>query len=219
MARARYIEEMVAEQAAAGIAQYVILGAGLDTFAQRRGDLASRMQVFEIDQPGTQAWKRQRLDDLGYGVPSWLHLVPVDFEAGRAWLDALTEAGFERARPAIVASTGVSMYLTRDAVAALLREVASLAPGSVLAMSYLLPIEMSDPRERSAVEGAARGAAASGTPWLSFFTPEEMLDLAREAGFLRVEHVSGADLSTRYFAARNDGLRPSPSEELLIAYT
>ena len=80
VARARFIEDLVAEQSDRGTAQYVVLGAGLDTFAQRRPELASHLRVFEIDQPGPQAWKRQRLIDLGYGIPDWLHLVPVDFE-------------------------------------------------------------------------------------------------------------------------------------------
>ena len=84
VARARFIEDLVAEQAQRGVDQYVILGAGLDTFAQRRPELASRLRVFEIDQPGPQAWKRQRLVELGYGVPDGLKLVPVDFEAGDA---------------------------------------------------------------------------------------------------------------------------------------
>src|SRR3954468_15731628 len=82
VARARFIEDLVAEEAARGVGQYVILGAGLDTFAQRRADLGSRLLVFEVDRPGPQAWKRQRLVDLGFGVPSFLRLVPVDFEAG-----------------------------------------------------------------------------------------------------------------------------------------
>src|SRR5258706_3318370 len=82
VARARFIEDLVAERAAAGVEQYVILGAGLDTFAQRRPELASRMLVFEIDPPGPQAWKRQRLVDLGFGIPSYLRLRPVDFAAG-----------------------------------------------------------------------------------------------------------------------------------------
>src|SRR5213078_4875348 len=89
VARARFIEDLVAEQAAGGLGQYVILGAGLDTFAQRRPEIASRLLVFEVDQPGPQAWKRQRLIDLGYGVPEWLRLVPVDFEAGGSWWQRL----------------------------------------------------------------------------------------------------------------------------------
>src|SRR5881397_2825711 len=89
LARARFIEDLVAEQAERGVGQYVILGAGLDTFAQRRPDVASRLHVFEIDQPGTQAWKRKRLMDLGFGVPEWLRLVPVDFEASASWWQQL----------------------------------------------------------------------------------------------------------------------------------
>src|SRR5262245_34005035 len=114
LARARFVEDLVAEQVARGAGQYVILGAGLDTFTQRRPELASRMLVFEIDRPGPQAWKRQRIIDLGFGVPSFLRLVPVDFEAGDAWWGRLAEAGFDGNRPSIVASTGVSMYLTKE---------------------------------------------------------------------------------------------------------
>ncbi len=220
LARARFIEDLVAEQAARGVGQYVILGAGLDTFAQRRPELGSRLLVFEIDQPGPQAWKRQRLVDVGLGIPSFLRLVPVDFEAGDAWWDRLGAAGFDAGRPAVVACTGVSMYLTRDAIAAMLRHVATLAPGSTLAMSFLLPIELADPEVRSGMERAAAGARASGTPFLSFSTPAEMLALARDAGFREVQHVSAAMLAERYFAGRADGLRPpNNSEEMLVAIT
>src|SRR5579872_12937 len=129
VARARFIEDLVAEQAGHGVGQYVILGAGLDTFAQRRPEIASRLLVFELDQPGPQAWKRQRLIELGFGIPEWLRLIPVDFEAGDSWWQRLKTAGFDAGQPAIVASTGVSMYLTKDAIAATLRQVAALAPG------------------------------------------------------------------------------------------
>jgi methyltransferase (TIGR00027 family) len=220
VARARFIEDLVAERVADGVAQYVILGAGLDTFAQRRQELASRLLVFEIDRPGAQAWKRQRLIDVGLGIPAFLRLVPVDFEAGDAWWDRLTAAGFDSAQPALVASTGVSMYLTQDAIAATLRQVAALAAGSTLAMSFMLPIELCDPEVRPGVERAAAGARANGTPFISFFTPAEMLALARDAGFKKVQHVSAATLAERYFADRTDGLRPpNNSEELLVATT
>jgi methyltransferase (TIGR00027 family) len=220
VARARFIEDLVAEQAALGVTQYVILGAGLDTFAQRRPELAARMFVFEIDQPGPQEWKRQRLLELGLGIPFFLRFVPVDFEAGDAWWERLTAAGFDIARPAIVASTGVSMYLTRDAIEATLRQVASLASGSTLAMSFMLPIEMADPEVRPGIERAAAGARANGTPFISFFTPDEMLAMAREAGFREVRHVSAESLAERYFNGRSDGLRPpANAEELLVATT
>src|SRR5437867_2556332 len=148
VARARFIEDLVTEQAGHGVAQYVILGAGLDTFAQRRPQIAARLRVFEVDQPGAQAWKRQRLIELGFGIPEWLRLVPVDFEADASWWERLAAAGFDASRPAVVASTGVTMYLTRDAIAATLRQVATLAPGSTLAMTFLLPLELVEPEER-----------------------------------------------------------------------
>jgi methyltransferase (TIGR00027 family) len=219
VARARFIEDLVAEQAGRGVAQYVILGAGLDTFAQRRPEIASRLRVFEVDQPGPQAWKRQRLIELGYGIPDWLRLVPVDFEANQNWWEQLSAAGFDPGQPAVVVSTGVSMYLTKDATAATLRQVAGLPPGSTLAMSFLLPIELVDEADRPGLQAAERGARASGTPFISFYTPPEMLALAREVGFKDAHHVSGTSLAERYFAGRTDGLRPSTGEDLLTATT
>jgi methyltransferase (TIGR00027 family) len=220
VARARFIEDLVVEQAARGVGQYVILGAGLDTFAQRRPEIAAHLRIFEIDKPGTQAWKRQRLVELGYGVPDGLRLVPVDFEAGDDWGQRLAAAGFDAGKPAVVVSTGVSMYLTKDAIMATLRQVAAFAPGSTFAMTFLVPIELADPEVRPGLQMAEKGARASGTPFISFFTPEEMLTLARAAGFKDVRHVSAAALAQRYFAGRTDGLRPpNNSEELLVAAT
>ena len=217
VARARFIEDLVAEQAAQGVAQYVILGAGLDTFAQRRPELASRLHVFEVDQPGPQAWKRQRLIELGFGIPEWLRLVPVDFETTEGWWQKLVESGFDPGRPALVVSTGVTMYLSKDATAAMLRQLAGLAAGSTLAMTFLLPPELVDDTDRSGLRESEKGARASGTPFISFYQPQQMLELAAEAGFTDVRHVSGAALADRYFADRNDGLRPSSGEDFLVA--
>ena len=219
VARSRFIEDLVAAQAARAAGQYVLLGAGLDTFAQRRPDVAARLGVFEVDQPGPQAWKRRRLTELGYGVPDWLRLVPVDFEAGVSWRDEIAAAGFEAGRAAVVASAGVSMYLTREANAATLRELASLAAGSTVAMTFQLPAELVDERDRPGRQIAVDGASRSGTPFISFFTPAEMLALAREAGFTDVRHVSGTTLNERYFAGRADGLRMSTGEDFLVATT
>jgi methyltransferase (TIGR00027 family) len=218
--RARFIEDLVVEQADRGVAQYVILGAGLDTFAQRRPEVAGRLLVFEVDQPGPQAWKRQRLIELGFGVPAWLRLVPVDFEAGASWWEQLGDSGFDPGQPAVVVSTGVSMYLSSEANAATLREIARLAPGSTLAMTFLWPAELLDDDDDRAGFGVAEsGARAAGTPFISFYTPDEMLALAREAGFKDARHVSGTWLAERYFADRADGLRPSSGEDLLVATT
>jgi methyltransferase (TIGR00027 family) len=219
VARARFIEDLVVEQAGGGVAQYVILGAGLDSFAQRRPEIATGLKVFEVDQPGPQEWKRRRLIELGFGIPDWLRLVPVDFEAGGSWRERLAAAGFDASRPAVVASTGVSMYLTRDAIAATLRQIAALARGSTLAMSFLLPLELAAAELRPGFELAAKGARASGTPFISFFRPAEMVALASGAGFRDVRHVSAASLAERYFAGRRDGFRPLSGEELLVAGT
>jgi methyltransferase (TIGR00027 family) len=220
VARARFVEDLVAEQAAEhDVLQYVILGAGLDTFAQRRPELASRLRVFEVDQPGPQAWKRRRLAELGLGVPEWLRLVPVDFEAGGSWWDELVAADFDPGRPAVVVSTGVTFYLSKEANAATLREMARLAPGSTLAMTFLVPPELVDEVLRPGLEAAERGARAAGTPFISFYRPDEMTALAAQAGFREARHISSAALNERYFAGRTDGLGTARGEELLVATT
>jgi methyltransferase (TIGR00027 family) len=219
VARARFVEDLVAEQADAGVSQYVILGAGLDTFAQRRPELGTRLQIFEVDQPGTQGWKRGRLEELGFGIPAWLHLVPVDFETETSWWDGLEEAGFDPGRRAVVASTGVSMYLSKGTTAATLHQLAALGPGSTVAMSFLLPPQLVDDADRAGLEASARGARASGTPFVSFFTPDELVTMARDAGFGAVRHVCSRELAERYFAGRPDGLRPSTGEDLIVATT
>jgi len=217
-ARSRFIEDLVVEQAERGGSQYVILGAGLDTFAQRRSGLADGhdLRIFEVDQPGPQAWKRRRLLELGYGIPDWLRLVPVDFEAGGSWFEQVTAAGFDAARPAVVASAGVSLYLTKDATAATLRQIAALAPGSTVAMTFLLPLNLLDAAERPGRQAVENAARASGTPFIGFYSPDEMLALAREAGFREARHVSGAELIRRYFPDRAD-LRTASAEEMLVA--
>ena len=153
-------------------------------------------------------------------MPEWLRLVPVDFEAHESWWRKLPAAGFAAVQPAVIGCAGVSMYLTRDAIAATLCQVAALAPGSTLAMTFLLPLDLMDPADRAGFQLAEKGARASGTPFLSFFEPEDLMQLAREAGFREVRHVSASDLGERYFADRADGLRPpNNAEEILLAMT
>jgi methyltransferase (TIGR00027 family) len=217
--RARLIEDLVQEQAQKGVRQYVILGAGLDTFAQRRPDLGAQLRVFEIDKPETQAWKQKRLAELKLGVPNHLQFVPVDFEGGDSWREKLALNAFSIDKPAIVASTGVSMYLTQEANLATLRQIASLAPGSTLAMTFMLPLDLINPAERPQHEMVYERARAAGTPFLSFFRPAEILAMGRQAGFRDVQHISGNDIIQRYFAGRPDGLQPSSGEEFLVATT
>jgi methyltransferase (TIGR00027 family) len=176
------------------------------------------MRVFEVDRPGPQDWKRRRLTELGFGIPDWLRLVPVDFEGGASWRERVVAEGFATSQRAVVASTGVSMYLTREANMKTLRDVAGLATGSILAMSFLVPMDRASADVRPGFAQSAKGARAGGTPFISFFEPAEIMTLAREAGFRDVRHVSGADLGERYFAGRTDGLKPpSNGEEFLVA--
>lgn len=218
VARARFIEDVIIEQSSLGIGQYVILGAGLDTFAQRRQDIASGIQVFEIDQPDTQTWKQQRLIELGYGIPEWLLFVSVDFETS-SWWEQLLKSGFDITKPAVVACTGVSLYLTKDAIAETLKQIATLATGSTLAMTFYLPMELIDEEDKFLQQISEKGARESGTPFVSFFTPSEILTLAEKAGFREVKTLSSKDLEQYYFANRTDNLIPASGEIFLVATT
>jgi methyltransferase (TIGR00027 family) len=218
VARARFIEDLIIEQSKQGINQYVILGAGLDTFAQRRPEIASQLHIYEIDQTGTQIWKQQRLIELGLDVPEWLHFVSVDFEIS-SWWKQLLKAGFDTSKPAVVACTGVSLYLTKEAIIATLNQIAKLAPGSTLAITFYLPIELLDKEDRPMQEIAEKGAHAAGTPFVSFFAPNEIITLAQQAGFISVKTISTKDMEELYFKNRSDNLLPASGEIFLLATT
>ncbi|HEY2224784.1 class I SAM-dependent methyltransferase [Actinomycetospora sp.] len=217
VARARFVDDLVRERVAAGVTQHVVLGAGLDTFALRCPDLDA--VVFEVDRAATSAWKEHRVTELGLTVPAGLRFVPADFEAEDAWWDALLAAGFDAGRPAVVASTGVSMYLTREANLATLTRLATLVPGSTVAMTFQLPSEMLDGDDRHFRDLSAAGAAAAGTPFLSYFAPDGIVALARSAGFCDARAVGAQALNRAYFDGRADGLRVTPAEQFLVAST
>ncbi|AHH16870.1 methyltransferase [Nocardia nova SH22a] len=215
--RSRFVEDLLIEQAGR-VDQYVLLGAGLETFPQRRPDIAARYRVFEVDEPATQEWKRRRLVEAGYGLPDWLRSVPVDFETD-SWWERSAAAGFDATEPAVVASLGVSMYLTDAANRETLSQLARLAPGSTVVMTFFLPFELLDEQARTGHRFSSKGAAAEGTPFISFYSPAEMVEMARAAGFADVRHVSADELNSRYFADRADGLHTTNGEELLVATT
>lgn len=218
VARSRFIEDLIIKESSNGINQYVILGAGLDTFAQRRPDIASKLQIFEIDQPDTQTWKKKRLTELGFGIPQELHFVSINFETS-SWWEELLKSGFDSSKPTVVACTGVTLYLTKDAISSTLKQVATLPSGSKLAMSFYLPIELLDEEDKPLQLIAEKGAREAGTPFVSFFTPNEILALANEAGFKESKIVSTKDLEQLYFINRNDHLLPSSGEIFLLATT
>ncbi|MGE5401910.1 MAG: class I SAM-dependent methyltransferase [Ignavibacteriales bacterium] len=216
VARARFVEDLLIEQSTQGIGQYVILGAGLDTFAQRRPEIASKFQIYEIDQPGTQIWKQRRLIELGFGIPEWLHFVSVDFEIS-SWWEQLLKAGFDISKPVFISCTGVSLYLTKAAITSTLNQITELAAGSRLAMAFYLPLELLDEEDKQLQQISEKGARAAGTPFISFFAPDEILALAQEAGFRNFATISSKDLAKRYFAGRTDNLSPASGEEFLLA--
>lgn len=217
-ARARFIEDLIIEQSKNGINQYVILGAGLDTFAQRRKDIASKLQVYEIDQPDTQTWKKQRLIELGYGFPEWLHFVSVNFEVS-SWWEELLKSGFDINKPAVLVCTGVTLYLTKDAIKETLKQIASLAPNSTLAMTFYLPMNLIEEEDKFLQQISEKGAREAGTPFVSFFAPDEVLSLANEAGFKESKIISNKDMEQLYFTNRTDNLTPASGEIFLLATT
>lgn len=218
VARARFIEDLIIEHSKQGISQYVILGAGLDTFAQRRPDIASKLQIYEIDQPDTLTWKQQRLIELDLGVPAYLHFVPVNFETS-SWWEQLLKAGFDISKPGVVACIGVSLYLTKEAIASTLSLITKLSPGSKLAMTFYLPMRLLDEEDKPMQEIAEKGARTAGTPFISFFEPNEILTLAREAGFKEAKTISTQDMIHFYFTNRTDNLFPASGEVFLLATT
>jgi methyltransferase (TIGR00027 family) len=127
LGRARFVEDTVSAALSEGVTQLVLLGAGLDSLAIRRADLMTQLHVFEVDNPAMQLWKRRRLSEIGIDVPANLHFAPVNFETGVSWIDAIVEPGFDPRLAAVVASTGVTQYLTVEATSQNMRLAASLA--------------------------------------------------------------------------------------------
>lgn len=213
--RARVPEDMVERAAADGIRQYVILGAGLDSFAYRRGDLLDRITVFEVDHAASQEWKRERLAALQIGIPANLVYVPVDFEH-QTLRETLESAGLDLDAPAIFSWLGVTMYLTLEAIRTTLAFVAGRPAGTRIALTYNLPQSaLSD--LGLAIEPTLRKITAEmGEPMISLFTPAEIDQLAREIGFDDVEHIGPDEARQLYFPGRSD-VKFGGAQRLIVA--
>ena len=204
--RSRFTEDQLALAAARGTAQYVILGAGLDSFACR-SELAGRLRVFEVDHPATQQRKRALLAAAGLAEPPMLTWVPVDFETGEL-IAALTAAGLDPAAPAFVSWLGVTMYLTAEAIGATLASLSRLAPGSELVTDYMLTADLRDADGVTYAGLVMPDSERRGEPWLSFFTPEQMTGLLTRHGFTGVRDVRQRDSISAALWERTDLLRP-----------
>ena len=209
--RSRYPEDRLV---AAPYAQYVILGAGLDTFAWRRPDLVRRLRTFEVDHPATQAWKQSRARVLALPSSERHVFVPVDF-ASQDLEASLVAAGFDRESPAFFSWVGTTMYLERAAIEATLRLVGRCARGSAIVLSYNPRPELLDDDSLEFLATVRRLVDGMGEPLRSFFAPEEIEELAARCGLGVREHPTVADLTRRYFAARTDGMRPFAVERLV----
>lgn len=204
--RSRLAEDELRRAAARGTTQYVILGAGLDTFAYRGCSPASLTRVFEVDHPATQAWKRRQLEAAGISLPSSLTLAPVDFER-QTLAEGLAHAGFRRDAPTFFSWLGVSMYLTDEAIAATLAFVASTPAGGGLVFDYCVPRSSLTFLRRLAFDALARRVAAAGEPFRSFFDPRALTLRLSGMGFRAVQDYGSDELNARYFQERADGLR------------
>lgn len=202
--RSRYAEDGLAAAFEAGTREYVVLGAGLDTFAYRNP--YPGLRVFEVDHPATQGWKRRRLEAAGIAIPESMTFAPVDFER-QTLAEGLAQAGFQRDQKAFFSWLGVVPYLTRSAALETLRFVASLPPGSEIAFDYARPPESLDPVSRQAVEALAARVAAAGEPFQTFFDPAELEAELRPMGFASFESLGSEEINARYFSGRSDGLR------------
>jgi len=202
--RAKFIEEELARAVAAGMIQYVVLGAGLDTFAYRNPYPALR--VFEVDHPSTQEWKRRLLAEAGIPLPDNLTFTPVDFEHGTL-AQSLAEAGFHADQPACICWMGVTMYLTEAAVTETLGYVARLPKGSAIGFDFSVLPSLMNPVERLIVQIVKQQIAAMGEPWLSEFDPAALREKLLGLGFAEAETFEPDVLNRRYLYRRKDGLR------------
>jgi len=208
VARSRYVEERLDQLVDDGLAQYVLLGAGMDSFALRRPDLVDRLTVFEIDHPGTQKRKRERLRKLGLSEPSHVKYAAVDFETG-ALRDALTRSGFNSGKLTLFAWMGVMLYLTEASIVSTLKAVAErAAPGSEIVFDTLDRAAFTKGRNTRIGRRMFRVAEKWGEPMLSGFDPPEISQLLTAAGFDMLEVVTPEAFRKLWFEGRSDGLAP-----------
>jgi methyltransferase (TIGR00027 family) len=205
-ARSRYVEDRLAEAVAEGVAQYVVLGAGLDTFAWRNP--FPSLCVFEVDFPATQEWKRKMLAEADLPLPPNLTFVPLDFEH-HTLSGGLAEARFDVRRPAFFGWLGVVPYLTLSAFRATLKTIARLPAGSGVSFDYAVAPESLSPLGRVAFHALAGRVAAAGEPFQLFFSPHQLEGELHGAGFQRFEQVGSEQINERYFKNRADGLKLS----------
>jgi methyltransferase (TIGR00027 family) len=206
--RARYNEDKLSDAISKGIAQYVIVGAGLDTFALRRPDLRNRLRVFELDHPVTQALKRNRLGQAALVLPPNLHFCPTDFERDSV-ASSLSKSPHDPVIPTFFSWLGVTMYLTREAISHTLKSIRTVAaPGSEIVMDYVDSALFLPENQSPAMRAVFNRAQSFGEPFISGFDPHTLAEELAALGFELLEDLDHEAQEARYFVGRADGLRP-----------
>jgi methyltransferase (TIGR00027 family) len=215
--RSRYTEDALREATNRGTRQYVLIGAGFDSFALRRPGFSEALEIFEIDHPATQAFKIQRIRDCGISLPSSVHFVAADL-ATEDLTAALARSSLRKDEPAFFSWLGVTVYLTREANLATLRAVANAgAPGSELVFTYVDQIEFASGGSRSAGDANAKAVAMMGEPYRSGFDPKEIANDLMHVGLELIEDLDGQKMSERYGRTGADALKPSRSMHIVRA--
>jgi methyltransferase (TIGR00027 family) len=207
--RSRYAEDCLTEAVQQrGLAQYVILGAGLDTFAGRQPERGKPLRIFEVDHPATQEWKRRRLHEARIAIPENVQFAPIDF-SDTTLADGLARAGFSSAVPTFFSMLGVSQYLAADALDLTFRLVLSLPKGSEIVFTIAVPDEMLRPEEVAFVARLTTRFAAMGEPWLTRPWPDQLAQRMSQMGFSSVRYLTSEDANRLYFSNRADDLKAS----------
>jgi len=205
-ARSRFAEDALARSIARGATQYVVLGAGLDTFAYRNPCSESALRVFEVDFPATQEWKRRQLHEAAIAIPSSVTYAPVDFEH-QTLAEGLRLAGFDSTKPAFFSWLGVTMYLTEDAAMSTFAFIASTPPAGGVAFDYAIPRASLSWLGRLALDAMMRRVAAAGEPFRTFFDPASLAERLRGMGYRSIDDLGADEINARYFKHRADKLR------------
>jgi methyltransferase (TIGR00027 family) len=215
--RSRYTEDALREATNRGTRQYVLIGAGFDSFALRRPAFSEALEIFEMDHPATQAFKIQRIKECGISLPPSVHFVAADL-AKEDLAAVLARTSFRRNEPAFFSWLGVTVYLTREANLATLRAVANVgAPGSELVFTYVDQIEFASGGSRSLRDPNANAVAMMGEPYVSGFHPKEIANDLMDAGLELVEDLDGQKMSERYIRTRANALQPPASMHIALA--
>lgn len=204
--RSRHAEDELAFAVGCGVRQYVILGAGLDTFAYRNPYPERALRVFEVDHPATQAWKRARLEEVGISLPVNLTFAPIDFE-GQRLADGLRDAGYDPSQSAFFSWLGVTPYLTAEAVMTTLRFIASSPTGSGVVFDYSVLPSLLTTDQLFIFDALVKRVDWAREPWRTFFDPAGLVKDLRAMGFGRVEDIGPAEINAKYFKGRTDELR------------